>query len=333
MPLRTVGNSELAWRQLRRLIERVEQPLADVLAGARGSLLEERQRQPSPDRRMSPGDGFQALTAFVGGTGHSCHYGAVPRSSVIVVGNEILRGFTVDTNSNWLAGRLFDCGFPVRVMTTVGDVDEDIVRAVRDHLDQPDLARIFVCGGLGPTPDDRTYLALAHALDRPLVYHPEVGLQMQNRMFLFDMAARRGTAELNAGNRKMARLPEGATLVRNGAGMAPGLAFELANGRYLFALPGVPAELRSVYEAIQERYLLGEHGDVVRELRYQAVPESAFHDIMQALEAEFPDVSLGSYPQTETRELILRASGRTAERVEAVLTAIRQAMTQYRPVG
>ncbi|HEY8736734.1 MAG TPA: molybdopterin-binding protein [Candidatus Dormibacteraeota bacterium] len=257
----------------------------------------------------------------------------MPQSSVIVVGNEILRGFTVDTNSNWLAGRLFDCGFPVRVMTTVGDVDEDIVRAVRDHIDQPDLARIFVCGGLGPTPDDRTYLALAHALDRPLVYHPEVGLQMQNRMFLFDMAARRGTAELNAGNRKMARLPEGATLVRNGAGMAPGLAFELANGRYLFALPGVPAELRSVYEAIQERYLLGEHGDVVRELRYQAVPESAFHDIMQALEAEFPDVSLGSYPQTETRELILRASGRTAERVEAVLTAIRQAMTQYRPVG
>jgi hypothetical protein len=58
-----------------------------------------------------------------------------------------------------------------------------------------------------------------------------------------------------------------------------------------------------------------------------------FHDAMQALEQEFPDVSLGSYPQTETRELILRASGPDAERVEAVLQAIRDRVTQYAPVS
>ena len=256
----------------------------------------------------------------------------MPRSSIVVVGNEILRGFTVDTNSNWLAARLFQCGFETRLITTVGDVDDDIVRAIRDHLAQPDLSRIFVCGGLGPTPDDRTYVALAHALNRPLVYYRDVGREMQNRMFVFNMAARRGTAELNAGNRKMAFLPEGAILVPNGAGMAPGLAFELGDDRNLFALPGVPAELRAVFDAIQGRYLLGERGDVVRELRYRAVPESAFHDIMQILEREFPDVSLGSYPQTESRELILRANGPTAERVEAVLTAIRGGVSQYRPL-
>lgn len=255
----------------------------------------------------------------------------MPRSSIIVVGNEILRGFTVDTNSNWLAARLFECGYTVRLMTTVGDVDDDIVRAIHDHVAENDLSRIFVCGGLGPTPDDRTYLALAHALDRRLVYNRALGAQMQNRMFTFRMAARRGTAELNAGNRKMALLPEGAALVHNGVGMAPGLAFELGVGRYLFALPGVPAELRAVYEAIEGHYLNGEHGDVVRELHYQMVPESAFHDVMQALEREYPDVSLGSYPQTETRELILRASGPTAERVEAVLDAIRAGVSQYRP--
>jgi molybdopterin-biosynthesis enzyme MoeA-like protein len=62
-------------------------------------------------------------------------------------------------------------------------------------------------------------------------------------------------------------------------------------------------------------------------------PESMFHDVMQALEQEFPDVSLGSYPQTETRELILRASGPDADRVEAVLRAIRDRVTQYAPVG
>src|SRR5258708_37877372 len=76
----------------------------------------------------------------------------VPQSSIIVVGNEILRGFTVDTNSNWLAGRLFGCGYPVRVITTIGDVDADIVSAIHDHIGRPELSRIFVCGGPRPPP-------------------------------------------------------------------------------------------------------------------------------------------------------------------------------------
>ena len=259
--------------------------------------------------------------------------GRVPQSSIIVVGNEILRGFTVDTNSNWLAARLFRCGFPVRLITTVGDVDDDIVAAIHEHVSRPELSRIFVCGGLGPTPDDRTYVALARALDQPLVYRREVGAQMQNLMFILNMAARRGTAELNAGNRKMAMLPASAILVRNGAGMAPGLAFELGEGRHLFALPGVPHELRAVYEDIERWYLTGERADAVRELHYRLAPESMFHDVMRSLEAEYPDVSIGSYPQTETRELILRASGPNPERVDAVIAAIRKRVTQYQPIA
>ncbi len=257
----------------------------------------------------------------------------MPQSSIIVVGNEILRGFTVDTNSNWLAGRLFRCGYPVRLITTVGDLDEDIVAAIHEHVAGPELSRIFVCGGLGPTPDDRTYVALARALDQPLVYRREVGAQMQNLMFLRNMAARRGTAGLNAGNRRMAMLPARAALVRNGTGMAPGLAFDLGQERYLFALPGVPHELRSVYEDIEMRYLTGGRGDTVRELHYRLAPESMFHDVMRDLEREYPDVSLGSYPQTETRELILRASGPDPQRVEAVIEAVRHRVSQYSPVA
>jgi nicotinamide-nucleotide amidase len=156
---------------------------------------------------------------------------------------------------------------------------------------------------------------------------------MQNLMFIRNMAARRGTAELNVGNRRMAMLPEGASLVRNGAGMAPGLAFDLGSGRYLFALPGVPHELRAVYDDIELRYLGGGQADVVRELHYRLAPESMFHDVMRDLEQEYPDVSLGSYPQTETRELILRASGPNPEHVESVITALRDRVTQYTPVS
>jgi nicotinamide-nucleotide amidase len=259
--------------------------------------------------------------------------GRVPQSSIIVVGTEILRGFTIDTNSNWLAAQLYASGFPARIITTVGDVEGDIVAAIHDHIGRPELSRIFVCGGLGPTPDDRTYVALGLALDRPLAYNREVGEQMQNLMFVLNMAARRGTAELNAGNRKMAMLPLGAALIRNGAGMAPGLAFDLGDDRFLFALPGVPHELRAIFDDIKVRWLTDAHIDTVRELHYRLAPESMFHDVMQALEKEFPDVALGSYPQTESRELILRASGPNPLHVDAVVAAIRSRVTQYTPIA
>ena len=331
--LGTIRHRQFAGRKSSGFIKHVKQSLAVQLAPRGGGLIEDGERNAFAKRKLAPGDGLDTLAAFVSGSGHApVIMGRMPQSSIIVVGNEILTGFTVDTNSHWLAGRLFHVGYPVRLMTTVGDIDADIVAAIREHTARRDIARIFVCGGLGPTPDDRTYVALGRALNQPLVYRRDVGAAMQNLMFVLNMASRRGTAELNAGNRKMAMLPEGANLIRNGAGMAPGLAFDLDQGRYLFALPGVPHELRSIYEDIEIRYLSGGQADVVRELHYRLAPESMFHDVMQALEQEYPDVSLGSYPQTETRELILRASGPNVERVDAVIAAIRKQVSQYKPL-
>ena len=256
----------------------------------------------------------------------------MPESSIITVGNELLRGFTQDTNSSWLAARLFARGYPVRRITIVGDVDADIVAAVRDELGRTELARIFVCGGLGPTPDDRTYGALALALGRRLHYDRATGAQMQGLMFSRGVAARRGTAELNAGNRRMATLPEGAAVLRNGPGMAPGLAFELGDDRYLFALPGPPHELQSIVERlIEPRYLTGGLVPTVRELHYRLAPESAFHDVMRRLESEYPDVSLGSYPQAQLGRLTIRASGIDAGRVEQVIEAVRAGVGGYQP--
>jgi molybdenum cofactor synthesis domain-containing protein len=257
----------------------------------------------------------------------------VPESSIITVGNELLRGFTQDTNSSWVASRLFNRGYPVRSITIVGDVDADIVAAVRQDVARSELARIFVCGGLGPTPDDRTYGALAMALELRLHYDRPTGALMQNLMFHRGVAARRGTAELNAGNRRMATLPEGAAVLRNGPGMAPGLAFDLDGGRFLFALPGPPHELQSIFELLVEpRYLTGGSVPTVRELHYKLAPESAFHDVMRRLESEYPDVSLGSYPQAQLGRLTIRASGDDAERVEQAIEAVRAGVTAYQPV-
>src|SRR3989442_13591079 len=111
---------------------------------------------------------------------------------MIVVGNEILRGLTVDTNSNWLAGRLFRCGYPVRIITTVGDVDVDIVGAIHDHIARAELSRIFVCGGLGPPPDDRTYIAPAPAPHHPPASRREGGGPKRKPKFFTNNPPSRG---------------------------------------------------------------------------------------------------------------------------------------------
>ncbi len=87
-------------------------------------------------------------------------------TSLITIGDELLAGFTLDTNSHWLAERLRLAGRPLRRITVVRDRLEDISGQVRRDLSDPETEDVFCCGGLGPTPDDRTLEAVAHALGR-----------------------------------------------------------------------------------------------------------------------------------------------------------------------
>src|SRR5258708_11939731 len=97
--------------------------------------------------------------------------GSPKHSVVIAVGDELLRGHTLDSNTNWLAQRLYTLGFPVRRVHIVSDVQDEIVAAVRGEMALEPTC-LFLCGGLGPTPDDRTLAALAVALERPLRVGP-----------------------------------------------------------------------------------------------------------------------------------------------------------------
>src|SRR5437660_7935342 len=88
-------------------------------------------------------------------------------SIAVAIGDELLRGHTLDSNTHWLAQRLYSLGFPLRSAHMVADMQEEIVATVRTQI-AGEAAAVFCCGGLGPTPDDRTLQALAVALDRPL---------------------------------------------------------------------------------------------------------------------------------------------------------------------
>jgi molybdenum cofactor synthesis domain-containing protein len=253
-----------------------------------------------------------------------------PKGTVIVaVGDEILGGFTLDTNSHWLAVQLREAGYPCVGIRVVADRTPAIVDAVRGAVDDPAVSRVLVCGGLGPTPDDRTLEALAAALRRPLEVNPDAEAHVQRVIDRLHAAGWIESDRMTEPNRRMTVVPQGARVLRNRSGMAPGLAFALpaedGAERWLLVLPGVPRELKRLFaEEMLPTFFQGGAAPTVAELRYRYVVEAEFFEPMRRLEGEFPDVIIGSYPQTETRELVIRARGANAGRVEAALSRMRE---------
>jgi nicotinamide-nucleotide amidase len=253
-----------------------------------------------------------------------------PQGTVIIaVGDEILGGFTLDTNSHWLAGQLREAGYPCAHIEVVADRTPAIVGAVHAAVADPTVGRVLVCGGLGPTPDDRTLEALADALGRPLEVNPDAEAHVQRVVDRLHAAGWIDSNAMSEPNRRMTVVPAGARVLTNRSGMAPGLAYALPseNGveRWLLVLPGVPRELKRLFseEMLPVFFREGEAQTVV-ELRYRFAVEAEFFEPMRRLEAEFPDVSIGSYPQTETRELVIRVRGMDPRRVEAALARMRE---------
>ncbi len=243
-------------------------------------------------------------------------------SAIITVGDEILGGFIQDTNAHWMAGRLRSRGFPVRGLEVVGDRPQDIGASIRRWLGCPEIVRLFVCGGLGPTPDDRTFQAVGQALGRPLIFEPTAGRRIQEMVLTFAAVGRLPSGRLGPASRKMATVPAGGTVLVNSTGMAPGMAYVLdGDDRLLLVLPGIPRELKAIFtEEIEPRFLPAtDQAPVIVELHYRAAPESAFYAVMREIEASIPEVAVGSYPNPERRELTIRVRGNAEE---AVLRAV-----------
>ena len=247
-----------------------------------------------------------------------------PAGTVIVtVGDELLGGFTLDTNSHWLAQQVREVGFPCERIEVVGDREGAIVAAVGRAVADPHAARVFVCGGVGPTTDDRTLQAVARALERPLEVNAAARAHLVGIVERMHAAGWVDSTELSEANARMASVPEGATLLNNRRGMASGLAYPLDGDRWLFVLPGVPREFQAIVaEEVLPRFFLGGAAPTVRELSYGYAIEAEFFEPMRLLEREFPDVSVGSYPQTETRQLVIRLRGGDPARVGAAVARL-----------
>ncbi len=247
-------------------------------------------------------------------------------TAVIVVGDEILAGHTLDTNSNHLAQAARQAGRPVVRIEVVGDAIPAISAAVAAAAADPTLSRIVVCGGIGPTPDDMTLEGVAAGLARDLEENGDALAAITARVLMLHEAGRLPTPEVSPANRRMAMAPAGAQALANPQGMAPPLALTLdGDDRLLFVLPGVPREFTAIVdEVLIPRFFGGGAPETEAEVIYSGVPEAEMAAPMIALGSEYPDLHIGSYPQAGRREVVIRIGGADAARVETAAARLRQ---------
>ncbi len=199
------------------------------------------------------------------------------RAEIIAIGSELLLGATIDTNSAYLARQLAAAGVNLYRKSVVGDNSERIAATLREALSRADL--VICTGGLGPTLDDVTREAVAMAYGRSLEFHQA----------LMDQIAARFAAmgrEMPQSNRRQAFVPTGARIIENPRGTAPAFIVEDPIGTTV-VLPGVPYEMRYLYEHAVLPYLREERGVtaviLVKTLHATGLGESAIGELIADL--------------------------------------------------
>ncbi len=195
------------------------------------------------------------------------------RASIVSIGNELLSGSSVDTNSAYLSEKLLSIGIPTVAGYTVRDDCEAIAKALRAASEQADI--VLTTGGLGPTDDDITRQAISKFCTRQLKLNESLVEQIEQ------FFARRGK-EMPQRNRVQAYLPDGAEALNNEVGTAPGIM--LVDGeKMLFAMPGVPAEMKLMFEqSVLPRLteLDGREVVAIRKLKCFGMGESSIAELL-----------------------------------------------------
>jgi nicotinamide-nucleotide amidase len=204
------------------------------------------------------------------------------KAEIIAVGSELLTPFRLDTNSLFLTAELNACGLRVVHKAVVGDAPDEMCLSFRHALERADV--VVTSGGLGPTDDDRTRQTVADLLGRKLYTDSDVLQSIRERFRKFG----RAMPEINE---RQAQVIEGAVVLKNPRGTAPGLWIE-ARGKIIVLLPGVPAELRGLMEREVKPRLLAlglPERLYTRELRITGIFESDVEQRVSPLYTEYPD--------------------------------------------
>jgi nicotinamide-nucleotide amidase len=239
---------------------------------------------------------------------------------VLTIGTELLLGYTVDTNAAELGRALAAAGAEITRRTTVADRPEAIRAGVAEALDRAGF--VITTGGLGPTRDDMTKTVVAELFGKRLVLDERLLASIQAR---FDRLGR----TMPAINRTQAEVPEGAVILPNARGTAPGLWVEDAGGRVVVLLPGVPREMRGLLvDEVLPRLVARQGAErrvvVSRTVRTTGVSESALAERVGPIEPEIAPLTLAYLPSVEGVDLRVTAWGLELRDADARLAAVVQ---------
>lgn len=253
---------------------------------------------------------------------------------IVTIGDELLLGFTIDTNSAHLARELAAIGVEITHRASVGDVADDIASAVGEAIER--TGAVITTGGLGPTSDDMTKPAIAKLFRRGM-YRDEPTIDAMKERW----ARLKRTGPFPESNIAQAMIPEGATILPNRHGSAPGIWLEDEQGRWVAMLPGVPREMRGllsdeVLPRLKDRlHEAGGEPHVIRSrtLRTTGIAESALADMLGSLAGGFDGLSLAFLPSVETVDLRLTSRGLPGAQADSALEAaaakLRGALKRY----
>ena len=236
-------------------------------------------------------------------------------AAILVIGDEILSGRTKDKNIGYIADHLTAIGIDLREVRVVADVEAEIVAAV--NAVRARYTYVFTTGGIGPTHDDITADSIAKAFGVGIDHHPQV------KQLLLENFQRRGVEPTDA-RMRMARIPDGAEIVENKVSVAPG--FMLDN---VVVMAGIPSVMHVMLDSVTPRLRTGRKMLAVEIELFR--PEGEIAELLGANQAEFSDVSMGSYPfNREARVfgtvLVLRSTD--PDRLAAAETRLKERLAE-----
>jgi nicotinamide-nucleotide amidase len=217
---------------------------------------------------------------------------------IITIGNEVITGHIADTNAAFLADTVFSMGAQITRVVSVGDDVETIAQALQEAMIRADL--ILVTGGLGPTPDDRTPEAAAHALGRELTLHKEYLDSLKAKFRTWNLTFTRS-------DEKQARLPDGADPLPNPIGLC---GFKLEEGtKTIFFFPGVPREMKGIVEEALLPFLrekMRSKQEIVRSALFKVfgISEARAKEAIEGICGNIELAYLPSFPEIRVRVIV-----------------------------
>ncbi len=237
------------------------------------------------------------------------------KAHIITIGDEILIGQTIDTNSAWIGKHLSNLGFDVNGISSVHDLRDDILEALKNAESISDI--IIITGGLGPTSDDITKQTLCDFFGTNLIIDKKVLAMIE------EMMNRRGIP-MNENNRKQAEVPASCKVLKNIRGTAPGMLFE-KEGKVFISMPGIPYEMqyimtKHVIPYLNDRFNL--QNLIHRNIMTYGLPEARLAEKLTDFEESLPgEIHLAYLPDHGIIKLRFTASGEDMELLQEKVDA------------